>query len=73
MDHFGNAMNDNYPVHLSIIQFKRLVTKAHGLCVHHNQFLMLILKTSDYDIKNEILMQKARGPLVSLKIDMFYR
>ena len=44
--------------------------------LHHNQFfdslsfVDVIIKTSDYDIKNSIVMQKTRGLLEPLKLNV---
>ena len=42
----------------------------HVICPASQSIFVVVIKTSDYDIKNLIMIQKTRVPMEPLKLDM---
>ena len=51
------------------VQLKLLQMRVSFL--HHNQFFGVIIKASDYDVKNLIVRRKAHWPLEPPKLDVY--
>ena len=56
-----------YSVHMSSFSASAKATAFS----HHNQLFGVIFEKSDFDIKNLIVIQKARGRLEALRLNVF--